>query len=38
MKYVFDWREKNGMMRKNIKVYENIYRWIIFLKFEILEC
>jgi hypothetical protein len=38
MKYIFDWREKNGMMRKNVKVYENIYKWIIFSKFEILEC
>jgi len=38
MKYIFDWRENNGMMRKNVKVYENIYRWISFLNFEILEC
>ena len=30
MKYIFDWRKNNGMMRKNIKVYENIYRWIFF--------
>jgi hypothetical protein len=29
---------KNGMMRKNVKVYENIYRWIIFSNFELLEC
>jgi len=26
------------MMRKNVEVYNNIYRWIIFLNFEILEC
>ena len=38
MKYIFDLRENNGMMRKNVKIYENIYRWIIFLNFEILEC
>jgi len=38
MKYIFDWRENNGMMRKNVKVYENIYRWIIISNFEILEC
>ena len=38
MKYIFDWRENNEMMRKNVKVYKNIYKWIIFSNFEILEC
>jgi hypothetical protein len=26
------------MMRKNVEVYNNIYRWIIFSNLEILEC
>ena len=36
---IYFWLErKQWNHEKKVKVYENIYRWIIFSNFEILEC